>query len=172
MKSSPVVGRAGRVYRFCVFGCSKHCAGAAIQGAVLRGSISNVQLLDVTPLSLGTELIGGEFARLIERVKPPPACVGWYEACLIALHLQNTTIPTRQSRTFSTSMNNQSKIDIKVLQGDNDRAADNKLLGTFQLKGVPPAPAGVPRIEITFDIDADGKLCGPGHDIERYSYLK
>merc|ERR1719367_1713322 len=109
--------------------------GAAIQGGVLAGDVTDVLLLDVTPLSLGIETLGGVFTKLINR---------------------NTTIPTKKSQVFSTAADGQTQVEIKVHQGEREMAKDNKLLGQFQLTGIPPAPRGVPQIEVTFDIDANG----------------
>lgn len=117
--------------------------GAAIQGGILKGDVKDVLLLDVTPLTLGIETLGGVFTPLIER---------------------NTTIPTKKSEIFSTAADQQPAVDIKVFQGERKFARDNKLLGNFQLEGIPPAPRGVPQIEVTFDLDANGILNVTAHD--------
>ncbi|MEO0130142.1 MAG: molecular chaperone DnaK [candidate division WOR-3 bacterium] len=118
--------------------------GAAIQGAILAGEIKDIVLLDVTPLSLGIETLGGVFTKIIER---------------------NTTIPTRKSQIFTTAEDNQTAVTIHILQGERPMAADNKSLGRFELHGIPPAPRGVPQIEVIFDIDADGILHVTARDL-------
>ena len=118
--------------------------GAAIQAAVLKGDVKEVLLLDVTPLSLGIETLGGIFTKIIER---------------------NTTIPTKKSQTFSTASDNQPAVTIKICQGEREMASDNKLLGNFELIGIPPAPRGMPQIEVSFDIDANGILHVSARDL-------
>ena len=121
-------------------------AGAALQAGVLKGDVKDILLLDVTPLTLGIETMGGVSTRMIER---------------------NTTIPTRRSEIFTTAADGQPEVEVHVLQGERDMASDNKSLGKFNLTGIPPAPRGVPQIEVTFDIDANGIVSvsrqGPGH---------
>jgi molecular chaperone DnaK len=118
--------------------------GAAIQGGVLKGEVADVLLLDVTPLSLGVETQGGVFTKIIEK---------------------NTTIPTKKGQVFSTTEDNQSVVRIHVLQGEREMAADNKSLGRFELVGIPPAPRGVPQIEVGFEIDTDGVVSVSAKDL-------
>jgi molecular chaperone DnaK len=117
--------------------------GAAIQGGVLAGDVKDVLLLDVTPFSLGIETLGGVMTRLIER---------------------NTTVPTKAQQVFSTAADNQPQVEIRVLQGEREMAADNREIGRFILDGIPPAPRGIPQVEVTFDIDANGILSVGAND--------
>src|SRR5689334_5844924 len=132
-----VVGMTGKEPNKSVNPDEVVAIGAAIQAGVLRGDVKDVLLLDVTPLSLGIETKGGVMTKLIER---------------------NTTIPTRKSEVFSTAEDGQTSVEIHVLQGERELASYNKTLGKFQLVGIPPAPRGVPQVEVTFDIDANGIL--------------
>src|SRR5690349_11098760 len=125
-------------------GSTKRQRGAAIQAGVLTGDIQEVLLLDVTPLSLGIETMGGVFTRLIPR---------------------NTTLPARATEIFSTTIDNQSFVNVHVLQGEREMAEDNKSLAHFELTGIPPAPRGVPKIEVAFDLDADGLLTVSARDL-------
>ena len=119
-------------------------AGAALQAGVLKGDVKDILLLDVTPLTLGIETKGGVMTKMIER---------------------NTTIPTRRSQTYTTAADNQPEVEIHVLQGEREMARDNKSLGKFNLTGIPPAPMGMPQIEVTFDIDANGIVAVNAKDL-------